>query len=236
MIMQKPKSLSKFLAILVALGLFGALAVGCGSNTSATDTGQATDRGRQLFIAKCGTCHVMAQAASTGAQGPDLDKAFAPSRDIGMDDDTIKGIVRAQVIRPYPVEPQFPGRSMPANLATGNDLEDIAAYVAKYAGVPGVKPPEAAGGGSPGAQLFSDNGCGSCHTFAAASASGTLGPDLDEVVPNMSKDEVHEALVDPNATIPKGYQPNIMPSFDKLSDEELDELVKFLMTSAGDKS
>lgn len=41
-----------------------------------------------------------------------------------------------------------------------------------------------AGGGakSPAAQLFTQN-CGSCHTLAAAGASGTTGPDLDQVKP-----------------------------------------------------
>ncbi len=230
--MLKLKSLPKVPVLLGSLLALGALVAGCGTNTSSSDTGQANDRGRQLFIAKCGTCHVMAQAASTGTQGPDLDAAFAPAREVGMDDDTVKGIVRAQVQRPFPSNPNFPGISMPADLATGNDLEDISAYVAKYAGVPGAEPPQVAGTG-PGAQLFADNGCGSCHTMAAASASGTLGPDLDEVVPDMSKAEVHEALVDPDATIAKGYTPGVMPAFDKLSDQELNQLVQFLMSSSG---
>lgn len=233
MIMQKPKSLPKFLAILVSLGLFGALAAGCGSNTSAPDDGQPTDRGRQLFIAKCGTCHVMTQAASTGVAGPDLDGAFVAAREAGMDDDTIKGIVRAQVQRGSSNQNNV---MMPANLATGNDLEDIAAYVAKYAGVPGVEAPKAAGGG-PGAQIFSDNGCGSCHTFAAADASGTLGPSLDEHIPEMSKKQIQNAILDPTTIDLTGYPKGVMPAFEgKLSDQELNDLVKFLMSSAGDKS
>lgn len=231
-VMLKLKSLPKVSVLLGSLLALGALVAGCGTNTSASDTGQPDDRGRQMFIAKCGTCHIMAQAASSGTQGPDLDHAFAAAREVGMDNDTIKGIVRAQVKRPYPSNPNLPGISMPANLVSGNDLEDVAAYVAKYAGVPGVEPPHVAGTG-PGAQLFADNGCGSCHTLAAASASGTLGPDLDEVIPDMSKAKIHEALVDPNAEIAKGYQANVMPSFDKLSDQELDDLVEFMMSSAG---
>lgn len=233
MIMLKLKSLPKVSVLLASLIAFGALVAGCGSNTSSSDTGQANDRGRQLFIAKCGTCHIMSQAASTGEIGPDLDLAFGPAREVGMDDDTVKGIVRAQVIRPYPSNPNFPGISMPADIVTGNDLEDVAAYVAKYAGVPGAEPPQVAGSG-PGAQLFADNGCGSCHKLAEANSSGTVGPDLDQVVPDMSKAKVHEALVDPDATVPQGYQPGIMPSFEgKLSKQELDQLVEFLMTSAG---
>lgn len=230
------KSLPKVSVLLASLVALGALTVGCGTNTSASDTGQSTDRGRQLFVAKCGTCHTMAQAASSGAQGPDLDDAFMAARKAGMDDDTVKSIVRAQVQRPYPSEPNFPGRSMPADIATGNDLEDIAAYVAKYAGVPGAEPPQAAGGGGPGAQVFSDNGCGSCHTLAAASASGTLGPSLDENIPKLSKKEIGDAILDPTTIKLTGYPKGVMPAFEgKLSDQQLNDLVEFLMTSADGK-
>ena len=62
-----------------------------------------------------------------------------------------------------------------ADIVEGQDLDDIAAYVGKYAGVPGAAPPEVAGG--PGAQVFANNGCGGCHTLAAANSGGTTGPE-----------------------------------------------------------
>ena len=34
-----------------------------------------------------------------------------------------------------------------------------------------------------GEQVFVTAGCGSCHTLAAAGATGTVGPDLDDVAP-----------------------------------------------------
>ncbi len=231
--MLKIKSLHKLPVLLASIGLLGILAAGCGTNTSAPIHGDFQDRGRQLFNAKCGTCHIMAQAASTGTQGPDLDAAFATAREIGMDEDTVKGIVRAQVIRPMPSNPNFPGISMPANIVTGNDLEDVAAYVARYAGVPGARPPRAPGRG-PGAQVFANNGCGSCHILAEAQSAGTLGPNLDEVIPSMSRDQIHEAIVDPNASKPKGYENVDMPDrFGNLPPDQLDQLIEFLMSSAG---
>jgi len=232
-LMLKLKSLPKFFVLLGSLAAFGVLATGCGTSTSAPDTGQPTDRGRQLFLQNCGTCHKLAQAASSGTQGPDLDAAFAAGREIGMDSDTIKGIVRAQVERPYPSNPTLPGISMPANILEGNDLDDVAAYVAKYAGVPGAQPPQV-GGGGPGAEIYANNGCGGCHTLAAAESSGTAGPDLDKFVPDLSKTQVEEAIVDPNKAKAKGYENAVMPSFaGKLSATELNDLVKFLMSSAG---
>lgn len=231
--MLKIKSFHKLPVLLASIGLLGILVAGCGSTTSAPVTGGFEDRGRQLFNAKCGTCHKMAQAASTGTQGPDLDAAFAPSRAVGMDDDTIKGITRAQVIRPQPGDPNFPAITMPANIVTGNDLEDVAAYVAKFAGVPGARPPRAPGRG-PGAQVYANNGCGSCHILAEAQSAGTLGPNLDEVIPGMSRAEVEEAIVDPDASKPAGYEDVSMPDrFGNLPGDQLNQLIEFLMSSAG---
>ena len=44
-------------------------------------------------------------------------------------------------------------------------------------------------------------------------------------------DYVRESIVDPNAEIARGFQPNVMPQDyeDKLSDEELDALVEYLL-------
>ena len=35
------------------------------------------------------------------------------------------------------------------------------------------------GNASNGASVYQSAGCGSCHTLAAASSTGTVGPDLD---------------------------------------------------------
>ncbi len=37
-----------------------------------------------------------------------------------------------------------------------------------------------------GKKMFASNGCSSCHTLAAANASGTIGPNLDDVIPDLS--------------------------------------------------
>ena len=52
------------------------------------------ERGRDLFIAKCGTCHQLAEAATTAEVGPNLDAAFAAARADGNDQDTIEGVVQ----------------------------------------------------------------------------------------------------------------------------------------------
>jgi len=222
-----PKSLNPMPALcaLAAAAAFALIAAGCGTNTA------DTARGRVLFIQKCGSCHQLAQAGATGQVGPNLDNAFAAARASGgFDSDTIEGIVKAQVENPRPISDN-PATSMPAELVTGQDLSDVAAYVGQYAGVPGAAPPKVPGG--PGAQVFANNGCGGCHTLAAAKAGGVTGPNLDEVLPGMTPADVHQSIVDPNAKIAAGYPANVMPqNYQQLIPaDQLNQLVKYLIDS-----
>lgn len=86
-----------------------------------------------------------------------------------------------------------------------------------------------------GKQVFTANGCGACHTLAAAGTKATVGPDLDEALPGKSASFIRESIVDPNAYIPPGYAKGIMPpTFGaSLSSAELNALVTFLQQSAG---
>ena len=81
-----------------------------------------------------------------------------------------------------------------------------------------------------GRQLFDSLGCSSCHSLAAAGATGTVGPDLDEVLPGVSAGFIKESILEPGASIAAGY-PGIMRSFGRLSAVELDSLVGFLVQS-----
>jgi mono/diheme cytochrome c family protein len=220
----------RLLAPLVALLAAVVVISGCGT------TNADIARGRVLFTKDCGTCHVLAQAGTSGTVGPNLDDAFAAAREAGgFDAATVEGIVKAQVDSPRPGNGN-PMATMPPHIVEGTDLDDVAAYVGKYAGVPGAAPPEVEGGA--GAQVFANNGCGGCHTLAAANAGGTVGPDLDEVLPGQPESEIEESIVDPEAKIAQGYPKGVMPqSFEEtIPPEELKELVKFLSESAGKSS
>lgn len=226
-ILPKPIRLLAPLAALLA----AVLAIsGCGT------TSPDIARGRVLFTKNCGVCHTLAQAGTTATIGPNLDDAFAAAREAGgFDAATVEGIVQAQVDNPRPGNGN-PMATMPAHILEGTDLDDVAAYVGKYAGVPGAKPPEVEGGA--GAQVFANNGCGGCHTLAVANSGGTTGPDLDEVLPGQSEAEIEESIVDPNAKIAQGYPANVMPENFKetIKPEEIKELVEFLSENAGKKS
>ena len=101
-----------------------------------------------------------------------------------------------------------PSRCRPTS-SSGQDLEDVAAYVGKYAGVPGAAPPKVPGG--PGAQVFANNGCGGCHTLAAAESGGAPAPTSTKSCRGQSAAMIEESIVDPNAKIAKGYPANVMP-------------------------
>jgi mono/diheme cytochrome c family protein len=45
---------------------------------------------------------------------------------------------------------------------------------------------ESGSSASPGAKLFAEAGCGGCHALEAAGASGRVGPDLDQVSPDVA--------------------------------------------------
>jgi mono/diheme cytochrome c family protein len=217
------------LLTLAALAAVALPASGCGTSTA------DVAHGRILFIQKCGVCHELAEAGTAGQIGPNLDKAFAAAREAGEGGETIEGVVEAQVESPRPTNDN-PAVSMPAHVVEGQDLDDVAAYVGMYAGVPGAAPAKVPGG--PGAQVFANNGCNGCHTLAAANAGGTTGPNLDEVLPGQSTAMIEQSIVDPNATIAKGYPANVMPSTfgEALSPKEIEQLVEYLIAETGGKT
>lgn len=187
------------------------------------------DRGQQLFTQKCGTCHTLTGAGTNATVGPNLDYAFKEARENGQDPDTFEGVIKAQVENPRPADPQQTDVYMPADLVTGDDLNDVAAYVASVAGVPGIKPPVFAP-----PQFFATN-CGGCHILAQAGTTGTTGPNLDEALQGMSATQISQSISDPNAVIAPGYQPNVMPqNFGQtLTPQQLQQLVAYLQQATG---
>jgi mono/diheme cytochrome c family protein len=222
--MSKLANPTRLLLLLAALAAVALPTSGCGT------TSADPERGRILFVEKCGTCHAMAQAGTSGQQGPNLDDAFAAGRSVGQNDRTVEGVVKAQVESPRPVTNNT-AVSMPPDIVEGQDLDDVAAYVGLYAGVPGAAPPKVPGG--PGAQVFANSGCGGCHILNASQAGGSVGPNLDAVLPGQDGTMVKESIVDPNKQITKGYPPNVMPlNFEQtLSPKEVQDLVEYLLES-----
>jgi mono/diheme cytochrome c family protein len=94
-------------------------------------------------------------------------------------------------------------------------------------------PEEEAPAGDPaaGKALFASNGCSGCHTFEAAGSTGAVGPNLDEVLEGKDAEFVHQSIVEPNAEVAEGYNAGVMPSFEQLSEDQVNDLVAFLTQS-----
>jgi cytochrome c551/c552 len=87
---------------------------------------------------------------------------------------------------------------------------------------------------------FASAGCTTCHTFKPAAATGTIGPDLDNLAAYAQKAGVplaqyaHDAIVSPPAKyVPPGFPTNAMPTNfgSSLSATQLSDLVAFLTQS-----
>ena len=113
-------------ALIAVLLVAGGLA-GCGgSGVSAPDEADLAN-GKTLFQSKCGYCHVLDDAGTTGTVGPNLDDAAAGSRIAGLKQSSFEALVRQQIDESDP--------PMPRHLVSGDDARDVAAYVASVAGV-----------------------------------------------------------------------------------------------------
>jgi cbb3-type cytochrome c oxidase subunit III len=188
--------------------------------------------GKAQFVQQCGSCHILERAGTQGTQGPSLDAAFQAALADGIDRDTVHGVVEDQIANPRKAS------VMPANLVTGDDARDVAAYVAYAVSRPGEDEGALAEAGLAeargGEQIFTAAGCGGCHTFGPAGTQGTIGPSLDDLAGaagDMPPEEfVRQSILDPDAEIAQGFNAGVMPSFEgRLSDEQVQALVDYLL-------
>ena len=130
----------RILAGLVFVCAAALLAAGCGTGGRASSHVDVTN-GEKLFktSGQCAACHTLAAAGATATVGPNLDDAFAGDRAQHFKQSTIQNIVLDQIR--LGSGPLSSGKSktevatqMPSNLVTGQDAQDVAAYVASVAG------------------------------------------------------------------------------------------------------
>ncbi len=184
--MRRVVEIRTLLATMVALAVAVALAGSAGAAPKAVDPGLTVFKS-----ASCGACHTLAAGGGAGKVGPSLDKTKPTA-----------ALVISRVTNGKGVMPSFKTRLKAAQ------IKAVAAYVTSVAGKKVAAPaktttpakttapattaastptpaPAAAGPetlkGDPaaGAAVFTSAGCGSCHTLAAAGATGSVGPSLD---------------------------------------------------------
>jgi mono/diheme cytochrome c family protein len=219
------------------------LVVGCGTGGVASAGGPPdTSNGQTLFTQKCGACHTLSAAGTSGTIGPNLDNAFAESVAEHFPQTAIENVVLDQIrlgsgiVASYTTSKDFIRRhclndqkkceqlSMPANVVTGQDAIDVAAYVASVAGKGGFTTSACTASlGTDGKAIFKGCGCAGCHTLAAAGSTGTVGPNLDQLKPPTAR--VVKQVTNGGA---------IMPPFKgKLSPAQIQAVAEYVSSSAG---
>ena len=198
---------------------------GVGQTGIAKGSGVDVSHGKRLFVSKCGSCHKLADAGTSGTIGPDLDGAFAGPRKQGFKDSTIRQVVYDQIYH------AAPGGVMPAKIVTGVDANDVASYVASVAGTGAGRqgapptlsaaPPSSGGGGAAaaaGSKLFESLGCSGCHSLTGGTLVGPTFKGLygSKVLlstgQRVTADDAYllESIQDPDAKIVKGFPKGVM--------------------------
>ena len=92
----------------------GSTTAGGGGSTAFGDAAA----GKPLFTSKCGACHTLKDAGTSGQVGPDLDQSAKAKDPQAVYDQITKNAVPP----------------MPLNVVTGDDAKNVAAYVASVSG------------------------------------------------------------------------------------------------------
>jgi mono/diheme cytochrome c family protein len=88
---------------------------------------QSEVHGRDLFVEHCGACHTLEAAGTVGNVGPNLG-------DIAIDEQDVLQAIKTGGGRHAKGQETGPSGTMPANLVTGKDAQDVAAFVGANAG------------------------------------------------------------------------------------------------------
>jgi cytochrome c551/c552 len=172
--------------MLVSATLFAGTSVGTAGTTRGPSPSELA-RGRVLFQnvsrdnLRCGFCHALASAKTTGPFAVNLDEEFSLDRKDGYSDARIRREILSYLANPPCYEPTNPNRCMPKAQYTGAKAAAVATFVATCAGrsttLRSCRP--AAGGLSAqaalGEHLYVTNGCPSCHWSLSGNS---VGPSL----------------------------------------------------------
>ena len=244
-------------------GLIAALTVaalvvcaGCGSSGNqkgAAPTAADIAHGRELFQTGpegkegCALCHTLAAAKAHGPFGPDLDGEVTEYRtQFHWGEQRIREFVRTQIAQATCASPTEAGRCMPKDLFTGDNADDVAAFVARCAGRAGKPGCEPVAGGlrglaGKGQDLFVSLACISCHW---ADSGESVGPSFHGLAGSqvqlqsgktVTADDRYLLLsiLAPDYQVVKGYQAGVMSArigAEHISRDQARALIAYMKT------
>lgn len=229
-------------------------------------TDQLVEAGAQIVEGQgtCLGCHTV--SGETGGRFPDLANigAEAGQRREGMTD---VEYLAESLYDPntFVVEGFLPGMpevDVPPIDLTDQEILAVIAYLQSLGGTPTVtldtelewqtdqgstEPAEpaqpAAAAAAPaeelsGEELFQTYLCGTCH--AVDEPAQMIGPSLHDLGSRMSKAEIYESILEPDAQVAEGFASGLMSAqlnatgfYDKISSQQLKTLVDYLASQTG---
>lgn len=130
-------------------------------------------------------------------------------------------------------------------VACGDDDDDDPTATSPSAGGAPTETRETDGGenggddlAAMGEQLYSEHGCQACHSTDGSSNIGPTWQGLwmhevtldDGSTVTADEEYITESIRDPNAKVVEGFQPNLMPAFPDLPDEDIEAIIAFMQT------
>jgi cytochrome c551 len=117
-------------AVIPLLAVAALVSAGCGSQKIDLDKGASPNvqAGAKMFLDRCSGCHSLDVVGAEGSavNASDKERTDGPNFNVRRED--VDGVLYA--IR----NGGFSGAIMPENIATGQDAQNIAEFLAKYAG------------------------------------------------------------------------------------------------------
>jgi mono/diheme cytochrome c family protein len=86
-------------------------------------------------------------------------------------------------------------------------------------------------GPAAGRELFFEMGCSSCHRFADAHSTGTIGPDLDERLAAHDRESLTAAILNPPGSGTTGFSAMPDDFGSRMDARQLDALVGYLLAA-----
>ena len=125
---------------IVALTVVAALLAACGTEGISSSVTPPYKPGAVLFAQRCGGCHTLGPAGTQGTSVKGKDRERTDGPNLNKRKESIPCVLYA--IR----NGGFSGAIMPQNIVTGPQAQEVAAFVAKYAGQEATIPPVCGGG------------------------------------------------------------------------------------------
>jgi mono/diheme cytochrome c family protein len=116
--------------LLLALGALAVtpLLAGCGGPQVTVAKNDPTYKGAELFAAHCGGCHTLGVAGTMGSATKVRDRERVDGPNFNVRPETVDQVLYA--IR----NGGFSGAIMPENVVVGQEADEVAAFLAKWAG------------------------------------------------------------------------------------------------------